>query len=177
MKHPIVLIIISAMLLLFSCIEHHTEVIHVESTETVADPNIFEEPPPPPGFSCADSVALPELFIRLSNQAKNINADSAVSYHLFVTRIEKCMALRFLSDKELKDFKASAANSKANLKFPPMYALAGAAYQNMEWKPIFNKIRTELKALAQTPAFQNSRLAKAKSVTIQLNDLEEVVLK
>ena len=178
MKPVLYTILITSLFICLACQHRHQEMVVADvEVVNINEGNSIEWEPPPPNINCADSLSLKDLFLMLSNKATPVSADSAAKYHFILYRTKGCMVVRFLIDKEYTSKDTSSANLAEKRKSYPFYPLCKAGYFNLDWKPMFTKIRAELKAVSQTPAFQSSNLAKAKSVTIQLNDRGEVVLK
>jgi hypothetical protein len=114
--------------------------------------------PPPPSFSCANSITLEGWFFKLCDTERPDNSIIVYKFALFET--DKCYAI-CLSSNDRTEY------------FP----LSKTEYKNLSWKQVLNKIRMQLKEFTVTEKFSNSSLAKAKAITIQFDDDDLLSLK
>jgi hypothetical protein len=132
--------------------------IEVQKTDIMQEELENDVPePPPPSFSCLNSITLQEWFFKLCETEKAENSIIAYNFALFET--DKCYAICLNSND------------------PAYYPLSKSEYKNLSWKQVLNKIRSQLKEFALAEKFRNSSLAKAKAITIQFDDGDVISLK
>jgi len=151
---PLILTLLIAHLF-FAC-KNKTEVQVTEITQEELENNSPE--PPPPSFSCANSITLQEWFFKLCDTEKTENSIIAYNFALFET--DNCYAI-CLSSNDRTEY----------------YPLSKTEYKNLSWKQVLNKIRLQLKEFTVTEKFRNSSLAKAKAITMQFDDDDLLSLK
>ena len=146
------------------------EVTHIMVEKTMAIPE-----PPPPSFSCSDSLTIQEWFFKLCDKEKSEKDSIAYIFALYET--ENCYAiyLSVLKERE-KDDKAGTTNNDDDPS-DEYYPLSKNDYKVLKWDQVINKIKSQIKEFSKTEKFKNSSLAKAKAITMSFDDGDLVRIK
>ena len=163
-------IIFPALLLLFSCIQHHTTLIHAETTVEVADTNTFAEPPPPLDISCSHPVSLQEWFIQVCKTEKPDKADSVAKYHFVLYDKEDCYLICLVKSKDYPWVDPQQPQKPGNKPLPEFSSLSKTEYKDLPWEKVLEKVTKQLGEFVMIPEYRNSALAKAKSIVIQFDN-------
>ena len=148
-------------------VETQVEDISMTETERAAPE------PPPPSFSCSNSVTLQEWFFKLCDTEKPRNDVIAYNFGLFET--DNCYAIHLIDSNEMDDL--AAARKEGTGTFFNYYPLSKNEYEALEWKQVLNKIKSQLEEFVNTEKFKNSSLAKAKTITMRFDDGDLLGLK
>ena len=156
--------------LVLSCNDKiETQVEDVSMTETERAPE-----PPPPSFSCSNSVSLQEWFFRLCDTEKPQKDVIAYNFGLFETR--NCYAIHLVDAEEYERDDPDAGKKEPDTS-GTYYPLSKDEYEALEWKQVLNKIKSQLEEFVKTEKFRNSYLQKAKTITIRFDDGDLLRLK
>lgn len=158
--------------LILAC-KHNTQV-QMKDITTIAE-SVPAPEPPPPSFSCSNSVTLQEWFFKLCDTEKPEKDIIAYNFELFET--ENCYAIHLIHAKEYEkeDQVPTGKNDPENSD--NYYPLSKNEYKELNWKQTLNKIRSQLNEFVKTEKFKNSSLAKAKTITIRFDDGDMLRLK
>lgn len=147
-----------------------TQVEDVSMTETVRAPE-----PPPPSFSCLNSVPLQEWFFKLCDTEKPKKDVIAYNFGLFGS--DNCYAIHLVDSIQYeKDDRDTARKNEPDASVS-YYPLSKSEYEALEWKQVLNKIKSQLEEFVKTERFKNSYLAKAKIITMRFDDGDLLSLK
>jgi hypothetical protein len=157
--------------LLLACNDKiETQVEDISITESEGAPE-----PPPPSFSCSNSVTLQEWFFKLCDAEKPGKTVVAYKFELFET--DNCYAIHLIDSIEYKKGEQGLARKKDSDTSVNYYPLSKNEYEELEWKQVLNKIKSQLNEFVKTEKFKNSSLAKAKDITMRFDDDDLVKLK
>ena len=147
-----------------------TQVEDVSMTETESAPE-----PPPPSFSCSNSVTLKEWFFKLFDSEKPEKDVIDYSFGLFET--DNCYAIHLVDSKEYEKDDPDAARENEPDSSVNYYPLSKKEYEALEWKQVLNKIKSQLKEFVKTEKYKNSSFAKVKTMTMHFDDGDLLRLK
>ena len=150
-------------------IETQVEDISMTETERAAPE------PPPPSFSCSNSVTLHEWFFKLADAEKPEKDIIAYNFALFQT--DSCYAIHLVDSIQYKKDDRDTAGKNDPDTSVSYYPLSKGEYETLEWKQVLNKIKSQLEEFVKTEKFKNSYLAKAKIITIRFDDSDLLRLK
>ena len=142
--------------------------VMVEKTDSVPEP-------PPPSFSCSNSMTLQEWFFKLCDEEKPGKDIIAYNFGLFDT--DNCYAI-YLIDSNEHEKEDQVSATKNDYEWPiEYYPLSKREYKDLKWDQVLDKIKSQLKEFINTEKFKNSSLAKAKAITIRFDDGDLVRMK
>ncbi|HET6768237.1 MAG TPA: hypothetical protein VFH08_12580, partial [Chitinophagaceae bacterium] len=142
----------------------------VSMTETVRAPE-----PPPPSFSCSNSVTLQEWFFKLCDTEKSEKDVIAYNFGLFETG--NCYAIHLVDSIAYEKDDQDAARQNERDTSVNYFPLSKTEYEAMEWKQVLDKIKSQLGEFVKTEKFKNSYFRKAQSITIRFDDGDLLRLK
>lgn len=157
--------------LLFACnnkIETQAEDVSMTETERVPEP-------PPPSFSCSNSVTLQEWFFKLCDTEKPKKDVIAYNFSLFQT--DNCYAIHLVDSIQYEKNDRDTARKNEPDASVSYYPLSKSEYEALEWKQVLNKIKSQLDEFVKTERFKNSSLAEAKIITMRFDDGDLLSLK
>jgi len=160
--------------LILAC-KHNTQVQMKDITIGTIAESVVAPEPPPPSFSCSNSVTLQEWFFKLCDMEKPEKDIIAYKFELFDT--ENCYAIHLIDAKEYEKEDHDLAGKNDSETSDNYYPLTESEYKELDWKQILNKIRSQLTEFVRTEKFKNSSFAKAKTITIRFDDGDLVKLK
>jgi hypothetical protein len=165
------IITILSCCLIFSC----TSKKEVELTEVTVEEADRVPEPPPPSFSCSNTVTLQEWFFKLCNTEKPKKDTAAYKFGFFET--DSCYAVYLISPKDIeKEIHVSAIQNDDEQSIE-YYPIAKNEYKDLEWKQVLNKMKAQLAEFTKTEKFKNPSLAKANAVIINFGDGEKIRVK
>ena len=148
-----------------------TRIEHLSMTETErAAPE-----PPPPSFSCSNSVTLQEWFFKLCDAVKPEKNVIAYNFGLFQT--DSCYAIHLVDSIQYEKNDRDTARKNEPDTSVSYYPLSKGEYEALEWKQVLNKIKSQVKEFLNTEKFKNSYLAKAETITMHFDDGDLLRLK
>ena len=171
MRTPYFIIILLAGHLILAC-NGKTE---VKVSDVMVEESKNAPEPPPPSFSCSNSLTLQEWFFKLCDTEKP--GKDIIAYNLGLFDTDNCYAIYLIdSNEHAKEDKVSA--TKNDYEWPiEYYPLSKTEYKDLKWEQVLNKIKSQLKEYTNTEKFKNSSLAKAKAITIRFDDGDLVKMK
>lgn len=151
-------------------IETQVEEVTITETESKTAPE-----PPPPSFSCSNSVTLQEWFFKLCDTEKPKKDVIAYNFSLFQT--DNCYAIHLVDSIQYEKDDGDTAGKTEPDTSVSYYPLSKSEYEALAWKQVLNKIKSQLEEFIRTERFKNSYLAKAKIITMRLDDGDLLRLK
>jgi hypothetical protein len=133
----------------------------------------YELEPPPPSFSCTNSITLKEWFFAIVIKEKPVEDSMAYNFVLFGS--ENCYAIALITSSDFNAItKEGLIDNNLAVKY---YSLSKNGFNNFSFKQVLNEIRSQIKEFSKSKEFEESALAKAKSITIRFDDAEYISLK
>jgi hypothetical protein len=142
--------------------------IRVEETDRIPEP-------PPPSFSCSNTVTLQEWFFKLCDTEKP--AKDTLAYKLGFFETGNCYAIYLVRLKDHEKEGHVSKTIKEDEQPVEYYPLSKSEYKDLKWEKVLDKIKTQLAEFTKTEKFKNSSLAKANAVTIGFDDGDLVRIK
>ena len=147
-----------------------TQVEDISMTESISPPE-----PPPPSFSCSNSVTLQEWFFKFCNAEKPEKAVIAYIFELFETN--NCYAIHLIDSIEFDKGDQDLLRKNDPDTSVNYYPLSKTGYEPLGWKQVLDEIKSQLNEFVNTEKFKNSSLAKAKGITMRFDDGDLLKLK
>ena len=169
MKNLLLIITVAFILFTMSCKHQEKKIIFQDVTvEHVFEDTENIEEPPPPSAVCLNPVPLKNCFVKICSTEKPVKDSLRYRFILFETNNCYSIGLKTLG---------LGSTKKDSTTFDKFYSLSKVEYKNLAWKEVLNKIKFQLKEFCKTTEFENSSLAKAKSITIIFDDRDLLILK